>query len=80
VDNGVVSDKPILNALRDDRVPYLFLAHDFTEQAEFEYGSRYWPPEVVDYLKRHYSCDSGMKRLHFGEMLIVCRRSANSVE
>ena len=80
VDNGVVSDKPVLQALRDNRVPYLLLEWDLTKQAEFEYGGRTWPIEVVQYLQRHYLCDAAQKRLYSWMMLIVCRRNSASVD
>ena len=81
VDNGVIGDRQLLALFESGKVPYLVLQNTLEWHASLGYGDRFYPIGVLKYLKRHYTCETVMKRWD-DNALVICSRShdANSQE
>jgi hypothetical protein len=76
VENGIVSTKPLMDQLRNNRVRYLVLVDTLEKHARGRYGSRLWPVEVVDYLAQNYSCTLITEKGVGNKRLVICDRNA----
>ncbi|MDQ6886941.1 MAG: hypothetical protein M3068_06560 [Gemmatimonadota bacterium] len=75
VDNRVIDDRRLLALFESGKVPYLVLQNTLEWHASLAYGGRFYPPAVVDYLRRNYVCETLMKRWD-DAALVICRRSS----
>jgi hypothetical protein len=71
-DSGAVDPQPILEYLRTDRVPYLVLQNSLEWHEQLKPGDRYWPREILDYLRRAYTCETVLQQPSDGRLLVIC--------
>ena len=75
VDNGVIDDHQWLTLFESGKVPYLVLKNTLEWHASIGYGGRYYPIDILKYIKQHYTCETVMKRWD-DNALVICRKEA----
>lgn len=74
-DSNYISAGPILKVLQSKRVPYLVLQNTLDWHSSLPYGARYWPQDVLVYMKQNYMCTTVLQR-NDRRYLVICELPA----
>ena len=75
IDSGAAKPDPLMEALKHQKVPYLVLENTFEWHSSLPYGERYWPTDVLDYLKQNYEFVTVVKTQGNGRDLFLFGRT-----
>jgi len=74
-DRGIVSTEPLIEVIRNKKVPYVVLENTLAWHSSLPYGERLWPANVLDYLEQNYTCTTVKKGRFDERYLVICERA-----